>query len=100
MAAGAWVSRRCRLSLFTALLLAALPVRGQERASRGRGDFGVPLQPFLGAQSANDSPRAEPMRVAYYTARPQPAPVPRAEAVEEQDNVDGETANNILTTRP
>src|SRR5262249_8641894 len=65
----------------------------------GRGDFGVPLQPFLGVQPTNGSPRAEPIRVAYYAPHPQPAPVPRAEAVEEQDNDENQTANEVPVVR-
>jgi cell wall-associated NlpC family hydrolase len=74
----------------------------QERSSPGRGDFGVPLQPFLAGQPAGGSPRAEPMRVAYYAPRAQPAPVPRAKAVEE-DNDETEKANEapvIQSNRP
>jgi cell wall-associated NlpC family hydrolase len=92
---------------FTTLVVAifaclASVVRGQEGASAGRGDFGVPLQPFLAGQPASGSPRAEPIRVAYYAPRAQPAPVPRAEAVEE-DNNDTEKANEasvIHSNRP
>jgi len=82
----------------------AVTVRARENASPGRGDFGVPLQPFLAGQSANDSPRAEPIRVAYYAPRPQPAPAPvtRTESVE-KDNDDTEIANEppiIRSNRP
>ncbi len=76
--------------LLIAFFLCAVTVRAQERAALGRGDFGVPLQPFLAGQPANGSPRAEPIRVAYYAPRPQAAPVPRAEAVEEEDTDDTE----------
>src|SRR5438067_3736966 len=90
--------------LLIAFFLCALTVRAQENASPGRGDFGVPLQPFLAGQSANDSPRAEPIRVAYYAPRPQPAPAPvtRTESVE-KDNDDTEIANEppiIRSNRP
>jgi cell wall-associated NlpC family hydrolase len=74
----------------------------QEGASARHGSFGVPLQPFLAGQPANDSLRAEPMRVAYYTPRAQPVPVPRADAAEEE-NDDAEIANKapiIRSNRP
>ena len=77
-------------------------VDGQEGKSGGHGAFGVPLQPFLAGQPANDSARAEPMRVAYYTPRAQPVPAPRAEAVEEE-NDDAEMAKEapiIRSNRP
>ena len=88
--------------LLIAFFLCAVTVRAQERAALGRGDFGVPLQPFLAGQPANDSLRAEPMRVAYYTPRAQPVPVPRADAAEEE-NDDAEIANEapiIRSNRP
>src|ERR1044071_1065587 len=72
-------------------------VDAQEEKSGGQGAFGVPLQPFLAGQPANDSARAEPMRVAYYTPRAQPVPAPRAEAMEEND--DAEIANEAPITR-
>jgi cell wall-associated NlpC family hydrolase len=81
--------------LLIAFFLCAITVQAQERASPGRGEFGVPLQPFFTGQPTNDSPRAEPIRVAYYAPRPQPALVPRAEAVEEEDNADAEIANEV-----
>ena len=74
-------------------------VDAQEGESARRGDFGVPLQPFLTGQRASDSPRAEPIRVAYYAPRPQLAPVPRAEAAAEEDNGDPETANEVPIIR-
>ena len=83
--------------LLIAFFLCAVTVRAQERAALGRGDFGVPLQPFLAGQPANGSPRAEPIRVAYYAPHPQPAPR-RAEAVEEEDNDDTEIANEVPIT--
>jgi hypothetical protein len=85
--------------LLIAFFLCAVTVRAQERAALGRGDFGVPLQPFLAGQPANGSPRAEPIRVAYYAPRPQAAPVPHAEAVEEEDTDDTETANEVPIVR-
>jgi len=91
---------------FVALIVVALvglaSVRAQERESPGHGAFGVPLQPFLAGQPANDSTRAEPMRVAYYTPRTQPVPVPRAEAVEEENDDAGmaSEAPNIRSNRP
>src|SRR5438874_13099489 len=67
--------------LLIAFFLCALTVRAQENASSGRGDFGVPLQPFLAGQSANYSPLAEPIRVVYYVPRPKPDTVTRNESV-------------------
>src|SRR5437764_6163368 len=55
----------------------------QERTSNGRGSFDVPLQPFSLHETADASPRAEPIRVAYYAPRTQPALAPRAESVED-----------------
>src|SRR5436190_383113 len=94
MAAGNVMSRVCFAAVIVAVWACAEPVHAEERASAGRGSFGVPLQPFLAGQPTDDSPRAEPMRVAYYAPRPQPAPVPRAEAVED-DNDDTEPANEV-----
>jgi hypothetical protein len=88
--------------LVTGFFVCAVTVHAQDRASNGRGSFGVPLQPFLAGQPTNDSTRAEPMRVAYYTPRAQPVPVPRAEAVEEENNNAGiaNEASIIRSTRP
>jgi len=91
---------------FTALIVVNFAclasVHGQEAASAGRGSFGVPLQPFSLQKTDDDSSRAEPIRVAYYAPHAQPAPVPRADAVEE-DNDDTEKANEapiIRSNRP
>jgi cell wall-associated NlpC family hydrolase len=92
------MSWRSCLSLFIAFFLCALSIRAQERPSLGRGSFGVPLQPFLAGQPANDSPRAEPMRVAYYAPRSQPA-APRAEAVEDEETDDTEIAKEVPIIR-
>jgi cell wall-associated NlpC family hydrolase len=98
MAAGN-VRSGLRLTALIVVIFACLAsVRGQEGASARQGSFGVPLQPFLAGQPVNDSTRAEPMRVAYYTPRAQPVPVPRAEAVEEENN-DSEIANEAPITR-
>jgi hypothetical protein len=88
--------------LATGFFVCAVALHAQDRESNGRGSFGVPLQPFLTGQSANHSPRAEPIRVAYYAPRPQPA-APRAEAVKEEGNDDAESANDapiIHSNRP
>jgi cell wall-associated NlpC family hydrolase len=89
--------RRRFSALFIALFFGAVIVRAQERASPGRADFGVPLQPFLAGQQATDSPRADPIRVAYYAPRAQPVPAPRAEEVEE-GNEDAEIAREVPKT--
>jgi cell wall-associated NlpC family hydrolase len=91
---------------FTALIVVNFAclasVHGQEGVSAGRGSFGVPLQPFSLQKTDDGFPRAEPIRVAYYAPHAQPAPVPRADAVEE-DNDDTEKANEapiIRSNRP
>ena len=102
MAAGNVISGLRFGALITAVFASVGSVNAQEGGSGGHGAFGVPLQPFLVGQTASDSTRAEPMRVAYYTPRAQPAPVPRAEAVEEE-NDDAEIAHeapSIRSNRP
>src|ERR1043165_1870436 len=97
MAAGTSMTRGRLSVLLIPCFLYALTARAQERASSGRGDFGVPLQPFfLSGEPANDSSRGEVMRVAYYAPRAQPAPVPHAEAVEQADVDNTEPANEGL----
>src|SRR5881275_2984851 len=90
---------------FTALLAAFFVCAGiahaQEPTSGGRGSFGVPLQPFSLRETPDASPRAEPIRVAYYAPRAQPALAPRAESAEGEDNL--ETTNafpEINSNRP
>src|SRR5256714_3508726 len=90
---------------FTALLAAFFVCAGlahaQEPTSGGRGSFGVPLQPFSLHETADAGPRAEPIRVAYYAPRSQPALPPRAESVEAEDDL--ETTNafpEINSKRP
>src|SRR5207248_653257 len=41
-------------------------VNAQDGRTDARGSFGVPLQPFSLHETADASPRAEPIRVAYY----------------------------------
>ncbi len=95
------MNRRPFFALCTAVFLCAVTTRAQQRpSSSGRGDFGVPLQPFLTGQPANDSSRAEPLRVAYYTPRAQPVAVPRAEAVEEAENEETEVARPVAVIHP
>lgn len=95
------MNRRPFSALCTAVFLCAVTTRAQEwPSSSGRGDFGVRLQPFLTAQPANDSLRAEPLRVAYYTPRARPATVPRAEAVEEAENEETEVAKAVAVIHP
>src|ERR1700751_3842544 len=98
MAAGMVMSGLGFSVLIVVALVGLASRRAEARGSPGHGAFGVPLQPFLAGQPANDSTRAEPMRVAYYTPRTQPVPVPRAEAVEEENN-DSEIANEAPITR-
>jgi hypothetical protein len=92
--AAAIVRIRWRLiALFAASFVCAGTAHAQERTSGGRGSFGVPLQPFALGETTDASPSAEPIRVAYYAPRTQPALAPRAESVEDED--DGETTNAI-----
>jgi cell wall-associated NlpC family hydrolase len=98
MAAGNVMSRVCFAAVIVVVWARAEPVHAEERASAGRGSFGVPLQPFSLRGTDDESPRAESIRVAYYTPRSQPAVVPRAEAVEE-DNDDTEVANDVPIIR-
>jgi len=78
------VSFRWSFATLVAVLFAyAATVHAQERSSAERGSFGVPLQPFSLRETADTGPRAEPIRVAYYAPRSQPALAPRAESVED-----------------
>ena len=75
--------------------------RAQERTSDQRGSFGVPLQPFSLHETTDAWPRTEPIRVAYYAPRSQPALAPRAESVEDEDDL--ETTNvfpEVSSNRP
>ena len=71
-------------------------VNAQDGRTDARGSFGVPLQPFSLRETADASPRAEPIRVAYYAPRSQPALAPRAESAEDEDDV--ETTNAFPET--
>src|SRR6267154_1415312 len=76
-------------------------VNAQDGRTDARGSFGVPLQPFSLHETADASPRAEPIRVAYYAPRTQPALAPRAESAEDGDDL--ETTNafpEINSNRP
>ena len=73
----------------------------QERTSGGRGSFGVTLQPFSLHETADASPRAEPIRVAYYPPRTQPALAPRAKSAEDEDDLETTNAfREINSNRP
>src|SRR5438477_4738611 len=88
-------------TLLATLFVSAGIAHGQESVSGGHGSFGVPLQPFSLRETADASPRAEPIRVAYYAPRSQPAPAPRAEPVEDEDDL--ETTNafaEVSSNRP
>ena len=78
-------------TLLASVFVCAGIAYGQEPDSAARGSFGVPLQPFSLRETADASLRAEPIRVAYYTPRSQPVPAPRAESVEDKDDL--ETTN-------
>src|SRR4029077_3646851 len=87
--------------LLAGFFVCAGTAHAQERTSGGRGSFGVPLQPFSLRETADAWPRAEPIRVAYYAPRSQPALAPRAESREDEDDL--ETTNafpEINSNRP
>src|SRR5438552_16782938 len=80
---------------------AGLAYAQAERTSGGRGSFGVPLQPFSLHETADASPRAEPIRVAYYPPRTQPALAPRAKSAEDEDDLETTNAfREINSNRP
>src|SRR5437868_15299088 len=88
-------------TLLASVFVCAGIAYGQEPDSAARGSFGVPLQPFSLHETADAGPRAEPIRVAYYAPRSQPALPPRAESVEAEDDL--ETTNafpEINSKRP
>src|SRR5207249_5526198 len=59
------------------------------------------LQPFSLRETADVWPRAEPIRVAYYAPRSQPALAPRAESVEDEDDLETTNASpGINSNRP
>src|SRR5947208_17017179 len=91
----------CLVPLVAAFFVCAGTAHAQERTSGGRGSFGVPLQPFSLRETADASPRAEPIRVAYYAPRSQPALAPRAESVEDKDDLETTNASpGINSNRP
>src|SRR6266487_1711341 len=96
------VSFRWSFATLVAVLFAyAATVHAQERSSAERGSFGVPLQPFSLRETADVWPRAEPIRVAYYAPRSQPALAPRAESVEDEDDLETTNASpGINSNRP
>src|SRR5437867_4120444 len=101
MAAGIVRFRWRLIALVAAFFVCVGTAYAQEHISGGRGSFGVSLQPFSLRETADVSPRAEPIRVAYYSPRAQPALAPRAEPVE--DEADLETTNafpEINSNRP
>ena len=88
-------------TLLASVFVCAGIAYGQEPDSAARGSFGVPLQPFSLHETADAGPRAEPIRVAYYAPRLQPALAPRAESVADGDDL--ETTNafpEINSKRP
>src|SRR2546421_820360 len=91
----------CLVPLVAAFFVCAGLAHAQEPTSGGRGSFGVPLQPFSLRETADASPRAEPIRVAYYAPRSQPALAPRAESVEDEDDLETTNASpEINSNRP
>ena len=101
MAAAIVRSRWGLVALVAAFFVCGGTANAQEARSGRRGSFGVPLQPFSLRETADAWPRAEPIRVAYYAPRSQPALAPRAEPIEEEDDL--ETTNalpEINSNRP
>src|SRR5438105_13511846 len=91
----------CLVALVAAFFVCAGTAHAQERTSGGRGSFGVPLQPFSLHETADASPRAEPIRVAYYPPRTQPALAPRAKSAEDEDDLETTNAfREINSNRP
>src|SRR5213592_5226226 len=93
-------SRRLAV-LFFAGSVAVEMANAQDGRTDTRGSFGVPLQPFSLRETADASPRAEIISVAYYAPRSQPALAPRAESVEDEGDL--ETTNafpEINSNRP
>jgi len=87
--------------LFFAGSVAVEMTNAQDGRTDTRGSFGVPLQPFSLRETADVWPRAEPIRVAYYTPRSQPALAPRAESVEDEDDLEPTNAfPEINSNRP
>src|SRR5436853_3807808 len=89
------VNPRFSLRLAVAFFAGSVAVEmanAQDGRTDARGSFGVPLQPFSLRETADASLRAEPIRVAYYTPRSQPAPAPRAESVEDEDDLETKNA--------
>src|SRR5207248_1384159 len=75
-------SRRLAVLFFVGSVAVEM-ANAQDGRTDTRGSFGVPLQPFSLRETADTGPRAEPIRVAYYAPRSQPALAPRAESVED-----------------
>src|SRR5438128_10749753 len=89
------------IPLLAGFFLWAGTAHAQERTPGGRGSFGVPLQPFSLHETADASPRAEPIRVAYYPPRTQPALAPRAKSAEDEDDLETTNAfRQINSKRP
>src|SRR6266567_1066446 len=87
--------------LVAAFFVCAGTAHAQERNSGGRGSFGVPLNTITLRETADASPGAEPIRVAYYAPRSQPALAPRAESVEDEDDLETTNASpGIDSNRP
>src|SRR5206468_7363045 len=84
-------SRRLAV-LFFAGSVAVEMANAQDGRTDTRGSFGVPLQPFSLRETADTSRRAEPIRVAYYAPRSQPALAPRAESVEDEADLETTSA--------
>src|SRR5204863_10066526 len=70
-------------TLLASVFVCAGIAYGQKPYSAARGSFGVPLQPFSLHETADAGPRAEPIRVAYYAPRSQPALPPLVRRVDD-----------------
>src|SRR4029077_3441865 len=89
------------IPLLAGFFICAGTAYAQERTSGGRGSFGVPLQPFSLHETADASPSAEPIRVAYNGPPKQPPSPPRAEWAEVGNDVETSTEfPEIISNRP
>src|SRR4029077_7871796 len=89
------------LALVAASFVGARTAHAQEPTSGGHGPFCVPLQPFSLQETGDASPRAEPIRVAYYAPRTHPALAPRAESVADEDDLESTNAvPEVNSNRP
>ncbi|PZR75244.1 MAG: hypothetical protein DLM52_08040 [Chthoniobacterales bacterium] len=73
--------------LMIALMISAAVSASAQDNEKSRGAFGVTLQPFSAGDIIAPARRAEPLRIAYYSPRPQPAaPADTADGGEEESS--------------